>query len=306
MAAVFSARYPHCTHRACAQDAKARELPLEFIVIGSSQDDAALEATGKVFITGGYNEGEAAPLIQREEPDLAFFPAAWPETWSYTLDEALQAGLPIAAFDLGVIADRVRGTEYEMLFPFDLPARDINDEFMRRATKQLCAAPLEKATNDEEHKHGAMIEKAASIATLPQESLAASVHFLPLHAGLYSFSIGSGAQTSVIAEGNPAALQVPAIHVGFGPGVRAGQIEFMSAPDASGSWLYTKDDALITRINGSGATLMLTSVKSLTGEVLSVKIQRLDSRADNDVASRPAVAKSTAEDSAQHPATRPS
>ncbi len=53
----------------CARDAQRRRLPLEFVVIGYTQDDAALMKTGKVFITGHYGEVEATHLLRREQPD---------------------------------------------------------------------------------------------------------------------------------------------------------------------------------------------------------------------------------------------
>jgi hypothetical protein len=62
----------------CARDAAARALPIEFIVIGHTEHDAPLLATGKVFITGRYHEEEAVHLIQREQPDIAWLPSVWP------------------------------------------------------------------------------------------------------------------------------------------------------------------------------------------------------------------------------------
>ncbi len=49
----------------CARDAASRNLALEFIVVGSSADDAALLETGRVFVSGAYQEGEATSIIAR-------------------------------------------------------------------------------------------------------------------------------------------------------------------------------------------------------------------------------------------------
>ena len=46
---------------ACARDAASRGLPLEFVVVGSTTDDARLLSTGRVFITGPYEPDEAVP-----------------------------------------------------------------------------------------------------------------------------------------------------------------------------------------------------------------------------------------------------
>ena len=44
---------------ACARDAAERDLPLEFVVVGHTTDDARLLATGRVFVTGPYEPDEA-------------------------------------------------------------------------------------------------------------------------------------------------------------------------------------------------------------------------------------------------------
>src|SRR2546427_7883740 len=42
------------------------------------------------------------------QPDLAWFPAQWPETYSYTLSACLAAGLPIVAPEIGAFPERDR------------------------------------------------------------------------------------------------------------------------------------------------------------------------------------------------------
>jgi GT2 family glycosyltransferase/glycosyltransferase involved in cell wall biosynthesis len=110
-----------------ARDARARKLPLEFVVIGYTHDDAALLATGKAFVTGRYGEAEVPHLLRREHPDVAWLPSVWPETWCYALDHARSAGLPVAAFDLGAIAERLRAAGGGMLLPLELAPRRINE-----------------------------------------------------------------------------------------------------------------------------------------------------------------------------------
>lgn len=111
----------------CANDAVARNLPLEFIVAGSSSDDAKLLATGRIFVTGHYQEGEAHSLITSFAPDLAFLPSIWPETWCFALGEAWRAGLYAVTFDLGAQAERLRATGRGFTLPLGLPVPRIND-----------------------------------------------------------------------------------------------------------------------------------------------------------------------------------
>jgi GT2 family glycosyltransferase/glycosyltransferase involved in cell wall biosynthesis len=111
----------------CAKDAAARGLALEFIVAGASADDAKLLETGRIFVTGAYQEREASALIALLGADLAFFPSIWPETWCFTLGEAWRAGLHAVAFDLGAQGARIRATHRGILLPLGLPASRIND-----------------------------------------------------------------------------------------------------------------------------------------------------------------------------------
>lgn len=112
---------------ACAEDAAARGLALEFIVAGGSADDERLLATGRIFVTGHYQEGEAQGLIAGFAPDLAFLPSIWPETWCFALGEAWRAGLYAVTFDLGAQAERLRATGWGLALPLGLPVQRINE-----------------------------------------------------------------------------------------------------------------------------------------------------------------------------------
>ena len=115
----------HRVLEAC-RDARDRDLPLEFVVIGHTEDDLALFETGRAFVTGRYEEDETVWLIEREQCDVALLPSVWPETWCYALTHLLRSGLPIVAFDLGGLAERLRGVERARLLPLDTDASSLN------------------------------------------------------------------------------------------------------------------------------------------------------------------------------------
>ena len=107
----------------CARDAASRRLPLEFVVVGHTIDDASLMSTGRVFVTGEFAAAEALPLIRAQHPTLALLPSIWPETWCFALSDLWQAGLRVAAFDLGAQAERIRASGGRgMLLPLGLSA----------------------------------------------------------------------------------------------------------------------------------------------------------------------------------------
>jgi glycosyltransferase involved in cell wall biosynthesis len=115
---------------ACAQDASSRNLPLEFVLGGSSFDDEKLIETG-VFITGPYQASSLPELLADLNAHLAFIPSIWPETWCFTLSEAWAAGLYTLAFDLGAQAERIAKTKRGGLLPLGLPAPRVNDALLR-------------------------------------------------------------------------------------------------------------------------------------------------------------------------------
>lgn len=127
---------------ACARDAARRRLNLEFLVIGYTQDDATLMATGRVFVTGPFNSGEDLELLRREGADVCFMASVWPETWSYTLDTALASGLPVVAFELGAIAERLRHTDRGHLFALGTASHRLNREFLRLGENRRSSAPI--------------------------------------------------------------------------------------------------------------------------------------------------------------------
>ncbi len=281
----------------CACDARARALPLEFVVIGHTEDDARLLETGRVFITGRYGEGEPPHLLRRENPDVLWLPSVWPETWCYALDYALGSPLPVVAFDLGAIAERLRCAGRGELLPLGAEPGSINDCLLRLGSAGRAASvtasrseetPLAGASNvdimtaahsEDEPMVNASDEKTSEVVPpmVQEAGLAASVQVLPLPAGLYLFSVKPQERPAAGAGGR---LKLPAMHVGLGPGVPPDQVEFMSGAGAHGAWLLAPTDLLIVKISGVGATLILNSVRAPDGATLSIKIERLNGRAE--------------------------
>ena len=114
---------------ACAMDAKVRGLPLFFRVIGYSLDEVKKEPEIPLSFYGHYNDSELLSLIAREMADIIFFPALWPETYSYTLSYAIRSGLSIAAPRLGAFQERLVGYPSAYLLEWDSTAICWNDLF---------------------------------------------------------------------------------------------------------------------------------------------------------------------------------
>jgi hypothetical protein len=132
-----------------------------------------------------------------------------------------------------------------------------------------------------------LMSKTTEAKSTPQEeALGASVQVLPLPAGLYLFSVTAGNAVPSKAAGQ---LSLPAVYVGAGPGVPSDVVEFVAGPNVHGHWLFASGDMLITKVNAPGATLVMTSVRAPGGDVLSIKVERLDARTHGLAATRQAV-----------------
>ncbi|MFM7272417.1 MAG: glycosyltransferase, partial [Gammaproteobacteria bacterium] len=117
----------------CAREARTRSLLLRFSVLGYSMYDRRLAEAG-VSVTGRYLEAEGPARLAVLKPHLVWLPSLWPETYSYTLSMALDAALPVFAFDLGAIARRLRESGAgAQLMPIDLQddAAAVLDRFIR-------------------------------------------------------------------------------------------------------------------------------------------------------------------------------
>jgi GT2 family glycosyltransferase/glycosyltransferase involved in cell wall biosynthesis len=113
---------------ACAKDAKRRNLPLEFILMGYSLSDTALIKAG-IEVTGRYEDAQAQANLESLGAHIVFLPAIWPETYSYTLSIALQAGTLVSSFDIGAVGKRLKQCGLEdVLMPLEMARspRDIN------------------------------------------------------------------------------------------------------------------------------------------------------------------------------------
>jgi len=110
--------------------AQSRSTPVRFVIVGYAADDAPFEGLGNVDILGAYAEDELAGLLRAAGCEGALFLSPWPETWSYTLSEALRAGLWPIATDLGAPAERIRATGFGTLLPPDPQASDVLDAIL--------------------------------------------------------------------------------------------------------------------------------------------------------------------------------
>jgi GT2 family glycosyltransferase/glycosyltransferase involved in cell wall biosynthesis len=116
---------------ACAMDARVRALPLSFRVLGSTTEPLPQWPSAALSLHGQYSDDELPALIAAERPDVIWFPAQVPESYSYTLSVALASGAAIVASDLGAFPERLAGNPRAMLVPWNANAAAWNESLVR-------------------------------------------------------------------------------------------------------------------------------------------------------------------------------
>ncbi|WP_226858617.1 glycosyltransferase [Diaphorobacter aerolatus] len=84
-----------------AIEAARQDAPVEFHLLGYGYRHLLSQPKAALSVHGAYKEEDLPRLLAWLKPDLIWFPAQWPETYSYTLSAALQAGLPVVVPDIG-------------------------------------------------------------------------------------------------------------------------------------------------------------------------------------------------------------
>lgn len=281
---------------ACARDTVARDLPLEFVVVGFSEEDPPLFETGRIFVTGRFSEEEAVELVRAQHAHIAFLPSISPETWCYALSTAWRAGLEVVAFELGALGERIRHAGGGHLLPPDLDPATINDRLLGILdartphgvaierpipfglnVRPSCPMTDEKALVDcfsTFHARGgsSMIGSVASAQATQSNQIKATAQTLTLAPGFYSLMVTAGGGAAA-----PGELPLPSVQLAAAPNSAAGvTVEMISS--VPGNWLAKPGDTIIIKVAGGTTTLILNSYKHIdrTNALLSLQFARID------------------------------
>lgn len=77
-------------------------------LFGKCEEEFLTKNTSNYTFHGRYVREELPKLLKKNKIDLICIFATWPETFSYTLSEALIAKIPVITYDIGAVADRVK------------------------------------------------------------------------------------------------------------------------------------------------------------------------------------------------------
>ena len=166
----------------CARDAKKRKLPLFFMVLGFPYYDklpigmaGGSEPYLPIAFSGPYTDSDLCALIISEQADIIYFPAQWPETYSYTLSAAMNSGLPIVAPKLGALNERLNGYSSAYLIDWETLPQTVNDLLLdivteKKSKKKQSELPLGTMTcNSYLEQYLSAIQNCVSTKTLNQQ-----------------------------------------------------------------------------------------------------------------------------------------
>ncbi len=129
----------------CAQFAREQQLPMHFRIIGPTTAPLAEHGALPLDATGSYRDEDLAAWIAIERPDVMFFPAQMPESFSYTLASALASGLPIVASRLGAFTERLQHVARARLLAWDAPPQAWCEALLSLTPPATAPAPQHRA-----------------------------------------------------------------------------------------------------------------------------------------------------------------
>lgn len=99
---------------------------IEWHIFGNLGDQRLNLLEKKNFIKHGrYERADIGELLKINKIDLVGIFAIWPETYSYTLTEAWQAGMPVVATDIGALGERISQLDAGWTLPLHSSTEEI-------------------------------------------------------------------------------------------------------------------------------------------------------------------------------------
>ncbi len=90
-------------------------------------DSKLQESTSHFINHGRYERSELKNILEENHIDLICLFSIWPETYSYTLTEAIACGIPVISYNMGAIAERLKKFKLGWTIPYPSEAGQVVD-----------------------------------------------------------------------------------------------------------------------------------------------------------------------------------
>ncbi|MCK0207779.1 NAD-dependent epimerase/dehydratase family protein [Starkeya koreensis] len=126
----------------------ARRIPIEFHILGASEMGKPLPSSAALVNHGWFAPGTLSARIGAIAPHLAWYPSQVPETWCYSLNDGMAAGLPVVASAIGALIERCEGRPATWLLPPDSAPDAVIDLFEQLRSRAFEVEPATLPTDD--------------------------------------------------------------------------------------------------------------------------------------------------------------
>lgn len=105
---------------------KKSDKRIKWHLFGTFEEERFFIENRKNFVDAGQYRREDLPeLLKKYSIDLICILSLWPETFCYTVSEAVLCGIPVLVTDIGALGDRVRSLGCGWTVPADADSADI-------------------------------------------------------------------------------------------------------------------------------------------------------------------------------------
>jgi len=95
-----------------------KKYTAEIHIIGTT---SGIRKSEKIKEYGAFKIEEIPQIVAKQGIDIFLIPSIWPETFSYTTSEVMALDMPVAVFDIGAPAERVKAYKKGMILPSQDP-----------------------------------------------------------------------------------------------------------------------------------------------------------------------------------------
>lgn len=171
---------------------------IDFHLLGYGYRSLHTQPRASLTVHGRYDDADLARLLDWLQPDLVWFPAQWPETYSYTLSACLEHGLPVVAPDLGAFSERLSGRAWSWIRPWNAAPSDwlafFNEVRERNCTTGRGPAStyrLQSLAQDPRVRPWSYAQDYLSSVPTPDQAMALTPEFLSAYSNNRSQSVNA-------------------------------------------------------------------------------------------------------------------
>lgn len=140
-----------------------------YIFGGIGDKDLATLTQDNLFKTNAYQRELVTSILRENQIDLVCILPIWPETFCYTLSEAVLAGIPVLVTDIGAVGARVRKDGTGWIIPPDATPEDALAQIDRIFADQAAYERVARVAADFDHK--TVSEMVAEYQTMYQTTI---------------------------------------------------------------------------------------------------------------------------------------